>query len=507
MAMLVLTDLERPATARLRSHLTAALSFPGLLIAVLVSVPIFVCGDRRGGTRILGDPDLWWHLRNANLLFSQHSFIVRDLYSFTTLGKAWVNPEWLAEVPYFIAFHLFGELGIFLVLLCAFELIVLGTLLLSYLRSQSWQASFVATGAALFLALVNFGPRTILFGWICFLVEAIILELFRRGHDHSGLLIPLFMIWINLHGSWIIGFVFLIAFVAAGFLDRSWGYIEAIPWNEMQRRKLLLVTMASTVALLVNPYGWRLIVNPFDMALHQKLNIGSIDEWKSVNFHMANGKFLFLIIATFAVLTLVRRRSWVLQDVLFALMALYAGLTYVRFLFLIGLVVCPIFAVDLGDVFRSLRPQKTRPVLNAFLLSALALGVYLRFPTTAVLRKGISESLPGQAISRINTFSPKDRIFNYYGWGGYMIWTARDHPVFIDSRTDIFEHHGVLADYLHAISLTDTLAVLDRYDIRYVFLPKDDPIIYLLRNTAGWRVNYQDGIAVIMERSAPHIRL
>jgi hypothetical protein len=237
------------------------------------------------------------------------------------------------------------------------------------------------------------------------------------------------------------------------------------------------------------------------------LNIGSIDEWKSVNFHMANGKFLFLIIATFAVLTLVRRRSWVLQDVLFALMALYAGLTYVRFLFLIGLVVCPIFAVDLGDVFRSLRPQKTRPVLNAFLLSALALGVYLRFPTTAVLRKGISESLPGQAISRINTFSPKDRIFNYYGWGGYMIWTARDHPVFIDSRTDIFEHHGVLADYLHAISLTDTLAVLDRYDIRYVFLPKDDPIIYLLRNTPGWRVNYQDGIAVIMERSAPHIRL
>jgi hypothetical protein len=440
-------------------------------------------------------------------LFSQHSFIFRDLYSFTTLGQTWVNPEWLAEVPYFIAFRLFGELGIFLVLLCAFELIVLGILSLSYLRSQNWQASFVATGAALFLALVNFGPRTILFGWICFLVEAIILELFRRGSDHSWLLIPLFMIWINLHGSWIIGFVFLVAFVAAGFLDRSWGYIEALPWDGMQRRKLLFVTLASTAALLLNPYGWRLILNPFDMAFHQKLNIGSIDEWKSVNFHMANGKFLFLILAILAVLTLVRRRSWVLQDVLFALMALYAGLTYVRFLFLIGLVVCPMFAIDLGNIFRSLRPQNTRPVLNACLLSALALGVYLRFPTTAILRKGISESLPEQAISRINTFSPKDHIFNYYGWGGYMIWTARDHPVFIDSRTDIFEHHGVLADYLHAVSLTQTLDVFDRYEIRYVFLPKDDPIIYLLRNAPGWRVNYQDGTAVIMERSAPHIKL
>jgi hypothetical protein len=76
--------------------------------------------------------------------------------------------------------------------------------------------------------------------------------------------------------------------------------------------------------------------------------------------------------------------------------------------------------------------------------------------------------------------------------------------VFIDSRTDIFEHYGVLADYLRAISLTNTLEVFDKYNIRYVFLPKDDPVIYLLRNTPGWKVNYQDGVAIIMERSVPH---
>jgi hypothetical protein len=179
----------------------------------------------------------------------------------------------------------------------------------------------------------------------------------------------------------------------------------------------------------------------------------------------------------------------------------------VRFLFLIGLVLCPMFAVDLGNVFRSLKPQKARPVLNALLLSALVLAVALRFPTTAVLRKGISESLPEQAMARINTFSPGDHIFNYYGWGGYMIWMSRSHPVFIDSRTDIFEHHGVLGDYVHAVSLTNTFAIFDQYNIRYVFLPKDDPVIYLLRQTPSWSVNYEDGVAIIMERSVPHARL
>jgi hypothetical protein len=504
MATALANDVDRLPRGGFCSRISALFNLPSLLVAVLASVPAFLCGGRTVGTRILGEPDLWWHLRNAELLFAQKSFIVRDVYSFTTFGKAWGNPEWLAEIPYYIAFRLFRELGVFLVLLCAFDLIIVGILLLSYLRSGSWQASFVTTSAAVFLALVNFGPRTILFGWICFLAELLIMESFRRGQDYSWLLVPLFLIWINLHGSWIIGFVFLLAFVAAGFFDGKWGYIEAIKWTVVQRRRLTFVTLASAAALIVNPYGWHLILNPFDMAFHQKLNIGSIDEWKSVNFHMLPGKLLFVILAALAVLTLARRRIWALHDVLFALLAVYAGLTYVRFLFLIGLVLCPMFAVDLGSIFGRFKLQRSRPRLNALLVFALVVGVAVGFPTTAVLRRGISESLPDQAMNRIETFGSGDHIFNYYGWGGYMIWKARNHPVFIDSRTDIFEHHGVLGDYLRAVSFTNTLAIFDKYDIRYVFLPKDDPVIYLLRHTPGWSVNYEDGVAIIMERYPPH---
>jgi hypothetical protein len=110
-------------------------------------------------------------------------------------------------------------------------------------------------------------------------------------------------------------------------------------------------------------------------------------------------------------------------------------------------------------------------------------------------------------MAHIQTFAPSDHIFNYYGWGGFMIWTDKNHPVFIDSRTDIFEHYGVLGDYVHAISLTDTFEVFDKYNIRYVFLPKDDPVIYLLKKTPGWNVNYEDTVAVIMRRSTPNAGL
>ena len=48
----------------------------------------------------MADPDIWWHLRNAETLFRSHRFIVSDNFSFTALGAPWINHEWLAEIPF-----------------------------------------------------------------------------------------------------------------------------------------------------------------------------------------------------------------------------------------------------------------------------------------------------------------------------------------------------------------------------------------------------------------------
>ncbi len=55
------------------------------------------------------------------------------------------------------------------------------------------------------------------------------------------LLPPLFVLWANLHGSWLIGMVLFWVFFATGFLQGSWGRIEATPWTRGQRWKLALV--------------------------------------------------------------------------------------------------------------------------------------------------------------------------------------------------------------------------------------------------------------------------
>src|SRR5580704_8973512 len=75
----------------------AIFSFPAMLAVLLVTVASLMAV---GG---MADPDIWWHLRNAESLLKYHQFLRYDSYSFTVAGHPWINSEWLSEIPYYLA--------------------------------------------------------------------------------------------------------------------------------------------------------------------------------------------------------------------------------------------------------------------------------------------------------------------------------------------------------------------------------------------------------------------
>jgi hypothetical protein len=478
-------------------------SFPAMLVSILFVSPFFASLDIQQGGPVMRDPDLWWHLRNAQILLTSHHFIRQDIYSFTTVGQPWINPEWLAEIPYYLAFRAFAERGIFLVMIFAVDLIIAGVLLLCYRRSGQIAASWLATWIAVLLAAINIGPRTILFGWLCFLGEMLILDAFRRGRDRLWLLVPLFALWVNLHGTWLIGYAFFVLYLASGLLQGSWGSIESVRWNPQQWRKLITVGTAAIAALFLNPYGWRLVVYPFDLIFRQQLNVAVVDEWHSVDFQSYYGTVIFLIAAGIMLFTLAQRRSWLLSDVLFALLAFYAALTHKRFLFLAGIIVCPMLSIELAShVFSPYDPKKDKRWLNVAIMSAFYLfGIY-HIPPSTDLHAAESRYFPAAALPDLNSHCANQHVLNRYEWGGYLIWNAREIPVFLDSRTDIFEHHSVLLDYLKATGLNDSLAILDRYRIGCVLLNSNSELVYLLRHLPGWNVQHEDAVATLVVRDA-----
>jgi hypothetical protein len=117
------------------------------------------------------------------------------------------------------------------------------------------------------------------------------------------------------------------------------------------------------------------------------------------------------------------------------------------------------------------------------------------------MRSAAAPLMPMAATAELQRCCVTGRLLNDYTWGGYLIWNARNVPVFLDSRTDIFEYHGVLLDDLRLLTLRDSFAILDKYRIDTVLQRPDAGLVYLLKHTPGWRVQYEDAVAVILVRS------
>jgi hypothetical protein len=450
------------------------------------------------------DPDIGWHLRNAAWLVRNHSFLHKDVYSFTVAGKPWIDPEWLAELAFYAGWRTWGDQGVFLVEWLSILGVMFGIFGLGWQRTRDLRSAFAVTYAALFLASVSFGPRTLLFGWLCLVAELAILEHFRScGADAARvlwLLPPLFALWINLHGSWLIGLVLLAVFCGSGFVAGRWGCIEAVRWRPEQRRTLGVVFLLSVGALFANPYGWRLVVYPFDLAFRQKLNVASVQEWQSLDFHTPRGKIVFLLLALGIVNQFVRGRRWALHEAAWLLIGLYAGLTYSRFLFLAAILLLPMLADQIPAAEDGWRRE--RPLLDGMILVALLLSMAVAYPSRDRLQSAWKQQDPVAAVGYLREHPPAGHLFTAYEWGGYLILHDPALPVFIDSRVDVFEHHGVLRDYLDAVHLRNTFAVFRKYDISAVLFPANAPLTYLLLHTPGWAVGYRDKTAVLLVRES-----
>jgi hypothetical protein len=473
-----------------------AFSFP-VALGFVVALWVFLAA---GYT--VWDPDIWWHLRNAQYLFAHHQFPAADMYSFTVAGHPWMNHEWLAEIPYYLAWRADGAQGLYALFLSLLVLIQLGIFHWASRESGNMKGAFLVSCLSVFLTIVSFGPRTILFGYIFIILLLLILSRYRStGRAPLWVLPPMFCLWINTHGSWLLGLILFANYIVTGLVGGSWGRIDAVRWTPQQLRRLLVTAGASVAALFVNPFTYRLVAYPFDLAFRQKLNIQHVDEWASVDFNDARGKVVLVLLAVILLGALLSPMRWKLEELGLALFGLLMGLTHIRFLFLAAILLAPLLA-KMVDFIPPYRPEIDKPLLNAVICVGIALVFLFRFPSRTELDAAIAKRFPVNALEFVKAHDLSGNFFNRYMWGGYMILFSPQVKTFVDGRTDIFEYAGVLKDYIDAEQMRDSLRVLDKYRIRYVLTSPGFPLAYLLKNHPGWKLIFTDQVAMIFERAS-----
>ena len=149
--------------------------------------------------------------------------------------------------------HLAGLEGLICLLLLMAGTYVLVLYYYAYQSCRNAMAAFLACVALLPLAS-SFTLRPQMLGYIFLMVALIILEQFRQGHQRTLWLLPvLFLIWVNTHGTFVLGFFVMGVYWAAGLCSFQFKYVRGDRWPPKQRQQLELTFLLCLLASIVTP--------------------------------------------------------------------------------------------------------------------------------------------------------------------------------------------------------------------------------------------------------------
>lgn len=461
-------------------------------------------------TREVTDPDFWWHLRAGQYIFETRTIPHTDIFSFTFAGREWITHEWLSEVLIYAVFKWLGWGG----LVVAFALIVTVAFGISYANCEESGAHPLVSWVAVMLGAATTAPvwgvRPQMFSLLLTSIFMALLSHYLRGYSRRfvWLLPPLMLLWVNLHGGYVLGLALTMLALFGLVLD---GLIEKQSLSEILRHvgPLAFAFIVCVLVVPLNPNGARMFSYPFE-TLSSTVMQEHIEEWFSPNFHQA--RFLplaALMFATFAALALSVRRVR-LSELLMLCATGYAVLRSGRHLPIFAFAAIPLLAEHASLWIKSHRPglrlaapAKIVSRQQALLRSAvlvLALGVGVMNVRQVMARQSHVEAqeFPVSAVEFIVAENPPGPIFNWYDWGGYLIWKLYpERRVYIDGRADVYGD-AFIEEFLRASKGEgDWRAPLRRFDVRTVIIKPDSPLASLLRQEEGWSKAFEDHQAVV----------
>ncbi len=457
------------------------------------------------------DPDFWWHIRIGEWMAQNGRLPSTDIFTYTVSNHAWTDHEYMTEILMWLTYNATGLVGISI----AFGIVTWAGWWFVYRRAA--QAPFVIIGLGLALGAVAgnpiWGPRAQMITFALSSLEMYWIQTYLSGRSRSLSYFPLVMVaWANLHGGWVIAFVWLGVAIAAEAVGWIWNRDN--PAHLKHLRFLAIIFVACGVAILATPNGLGLVLYPFNTVgsvAQEKL----IVEWFSPDFHQRYlwpfEAMILIAIAGFAL----RRPS--LNDFLLTIVAIVLALQSVRNIALFVGAVTPVIINTYGAYWRELAAQRgwsfKSPVRPAF-AAVTALALLVIAGATALHIAG--DINPGEQQSLIRSNYPVGaadwlaahpgqctRMFNQYGWGGYLAYRFYPDP---NRRVFIFGEAALMGDdllnqYADVQFLqADWSAILDRHNVDCVVYNRDLPLTNVLANDPHWKLSYEDSFAVIFER-------
>ncbi|HEY9788165.1 MAG TPA: hypothetical protein V6D17_22445 [Candidatus Obscuribacterales bacterium] len=351
-------------------------------------------------------------------------------------------------------------------------------------------------------------------------------DLDRLDWRAAAILGGLAIVWSNLHTGFVIGFVYLAVYclvmVAMSLYCKTWSRTNI---------SLLIALGICLCASLVNPYGlnlWTYVPQLFFSPINSRivelrpLSLKDFAHHTYYPFVIASALAVYAWLRAFA---LAKRSLSFNRQLVFSAVALavliplgffcrrlipFSGImiTFEGFLMLavahaLGPVAVKSFwqrvHESMDDLFE---PRNPMWFVTVGVLAAV--GVYLivsRVAPPVIPQKSVAFQPPFDAVKFLKREMPSGRVLNDPQFGDMLIFHLNDPPkLFIDTRFDMYGIK-IVSDYETMVRCEPGWETLiNKYDVRWVFLAPRAEIVKRLSTDAGWRQLYRDEAAVVMAR-------
>lgn len=465
-----------------------------------------------------------------------------DVFSYTRYGEPFYNQGWLAQVIMY-GLHQLGGVALIIVVQAVVLALAYGVLMLLCIR----RSSALRLSAAVILLMImpisfnNWNVRPQSYAFPLFVAFLSILTMWRTGgeqvsdsHQQTArhylwLLPPLMMVWVNLHGSFVLGGVLIAFTFGMEWLKRFVSDYRLLPpalmppqphptdaekadtrlaMNRPSLHGLFFWGVATAVAMLVNPRGLGVLAYVYNLLTTSAVT-NLVTEWAPPTTRDAGGVLFFVFLILCGLVLAYTRRFPDPLDMLLAVAFLWLALGASRNVVWFGMVVAPLLTVQMStwfhkDLSATDQPRKKYqgvPLMNATVMGLIGLLLVLGLPWVKPslglppeLGALLSPDTPVQAVEALKEDEDRPKhLFHAMSYGSYLIWAAPRQPVFADPRIELYPFEQ-WRDYINLNSGNNVEYLLKKYEIDGLLLDNEDQaqLLQSVRADPTWDVRYED---------------
>ncbi len=439
------------------------------------------------------DFDLWARLIAGMGVVDGGQVLKTDFLSYTPV-HTWWDHEWGSGVIFYLFLKFLGPYSLIILQAALMFLIFFTASRIIKLRTNisPYNILFYFFVLMTVMGNLNHPVRCHMFSFLLFTVFIYLLEKVRRGDNKFLILIPvLTILWNNIHGGVVSGIGLLLMYAAGEFL------------NKKAFGKYLITFLISSVALIINPWGYEYIKF---LLMANTMQRTYIVEWWSIfsKFHM----FKHLIFKVFMLVILITEgihlyRKIKLEGIkqwynkadkvkyIILLSTLYLAISHVKLM--------PFFAISAlcfaYDDFYNLIEKYKFPKWKdkAIYGMLLFVSVFTLISKDFSVPTGIG-TYPVKEVEFIKINNLKGNILTNFGLGSYVAYkTYPDNKIYMDGR-----YEEVYYDYMVPMLKEFCLAyphwkqIFTYFPPDIIIIEKYYPIYNVLQKESDWKLVYHD---------------